>query len=161
MKMRNRMRAVLVLLLVATLPAFAAGGRGMTWWKLGHANGVDWVGCRNGEPNGCNAYQGETSCAVRAPVLCLKQDGSPSPVPFDFYKGWAQGNIGLSRAVRGDSMRSVNDGNAICRAEFGPGWRMAEFHDGGGGWSWQAYGNIDSTTRFWVYINDQNANCWQ
>jgi hypothetical protein len=36
---------------------------------------------------------------------------------------------------------------------------MAEFHDGWG-WGFWAKGNIESDQRFWVYINDQQANCW-
>jgi hypothetical protein len=37
---------------------------------------------------------------------------------------------------------------------------MAEFHDGGGGWSYWGFGNIQIGRRFWVAINDQNANPW-
>jgi hypothetical protein len=46
--------------------------------------------------------------------------------------------------------------------KFGPGWRVAEFHDGWG-WHFQAYGTVDNPNgRFWVDINDQpDATCWQ
>jgi hypothetical protein len=37
---------------------------------------------------------------------------------------------------------------------------MGEFHDGNGGWTWWGRGSINSTTRFWVAINDQPANPW-
>jgi hypothetical protein len=37
---------------------------------------------------------------------------------------------------------------------------MAEHHDGGGGWSWYAYGHVRTDTRYWVYINDTSGNCW-
>jgi hypothetical protein len=47
----------------------------------------------------------------------------------------------------------------MCVTFFGAGWRMAEFHDSWG-WGFSAYGNVRSDTRFWVYINDQQANCW-
>ena len=49
--------------------------------------------------------------------------------------------------------------NGFCVAFFGTGWRAAEFHDGWG-WKFGAYGHVRSDIRFWVYINDQNANCW-
>lgn len=29
-----------------------------------------------------------------------------------------------------------------------------------GGWGARGYGNLPSNTRFWVYISDQRANCW-
>lgn len=144
-------------LALSAFAASAAGGKGMTWRKGGHANGVDRVGCFNPE---CDAYQGDTVCSARLPVLCLKQDGSPPPVPTDFYNGWAKGNIALSRAVRGDSFKSKAEADAFCRAEFGQGYRMAEHHDGGGGWGWQAYGNVDDTTRFWVTVDGQPSSCW-
>jgi hypothetical protein len=37
---------------------------------------------------------------------------------------------------------------------------MAEFHDGKRGWDFVARGQIPSTSRFWVRINDQSGNCW-
>jgi len=37
---------------------------------------------------------------------------------------------------------------------------MAEFHDGKGGWGFVAHGHINTTSRFWVRINDQPGNCW-
>ncbi|SAL63538.1 hypothetical protein [Caballeronia telluris] len=151
---------ILALTLLASHTAFAAGGKGMTWFKTGHANGVDSVSCTNTDGTKCDAYQGDTACSIKLPVLCINQDGAPGPVPSNSYNGWAKGNIGLSRAVRGDTMTSLADGNAICRGEFGPGYRMAEFHDGSGGWGWQAYGNIDGSSRFWVTTSDQSSNCW-
>lgn len=151
------MAATALTLAVSALSATAAGGKGVTWRKAGHANGVDRIGCFSPE---CDAYQGDTVCSARLPVLCLKQDGSPAPVPTDFYNGWAKGNIALSRAVRGDSFKSKAEADAFCRAEFGQGYRIAGHHDGGGGWGWQAYGNIDDTTRFWVTVDDQPSSCW-
>ncbi|QWP76453.1 hypothetical protein J5226_23180 [Lysobacter sp. K5869] len=149
--------ASVLTLALSSFAAAAAGGKGVTWRKASHANGVDRIGCFSPE---CDAYQGDTVCSARLPVLCLKQDGSPSPVPVDFYNGWAKGNIALSRAVRGDSFKSRAEADAFCRAEFGQGYRVGEHHDGGGGWGWQAYGNVDDTTRFWVTVNDQPSSCW-
>lgn len=131
---------------------------GMTWSKTGHSStySTDSVNCA-----GCNAYQGDTSCANALPILCLNPDGAPNPgVATDFTNGWARGFVYLTAPVPGVALGSLANANAICAARFGPGYRMAEFHDGAGGWGWQAYGNIDGASRFWVYINDQNANCW-
>lgn len=61
--------------------------------------------------------------------------------------------------VPGFSLLSPQAGDALCLATHGPGWRMAEFHDGWG-WGLRAFGNVREDTRFWVRINDQKANCW-
>ncbi|MBU8895331.1 flagellar hook-length control protein [Corallococcus sp. H22C18031201] len=149
--------AVLGISLLAVPTALASGGRGMTWSKLDHVAGVDHVGCAS-----CNAYQGETACTAVLPVLCLKQDGAPVPpgVTPDFYNGWTSANLATTLPVAGTSLTSLSVANQLCASTFGAGWRMAEFHDGGGGWNWYGYGNVRGDLRFWTYINDQRANCW-
>ncbi len=155
--MKKALGALVILFVAAAPAALAAGGQGMTWDKIGHANGVDHVGCV-----GCNAYTGDTACKAILPILCLQQDGSsvPKGVYPDFYNGWAQGNVTTTMPVSGTSLTSLEVANQICAASFGTGWRMAEHHDGAGGWNWYAYGNVRSDTRFWVHINDQPGNCW-
>ncbi len=131
---------------------------GMTWVKISHDStySVDRVAC-----SGCNPYTGDTSCATSLPVLCVRLDGSPNPgVPVDFYNGWIGGHIHLTPAVAGTSLTSLAAADALCAATFGTGYGMAEFHHSGGGWGWQAYGNVNGASRFWVTINDQVANCW-
>lgn len=139
----------------------AAGGNGMTWATHSHDNslGIDKVSCSN-----CNAYQGETSCKVSLPVLCTRIDNAPRPAytatPSEYYDGWSGGHIATTMPVQGTSLSTATTGDQLCRATFGDGWRMAEFHDGNGGWSFRAYGYIRNDQRFWVRINDQPANCW-
>jgi hypothetical protein len=62
--------------------------------------------------------------------------------------------------IPGAILTSQEQGDAICADTFGDGWRLAEFHDGGGGWTFWAAGSIPTGTRFWVAINDQPANPW-
>lgn len=142
--------------------AVASGGKGMTWAKLGHdANyGIDQVGC-----NGCNAYVGDTSCAVSLPVLCIRNDGSPRPPytanPSEFYDGWSRGHITTTMPIPGTSLTSQAVADQFCAATFGTGWRMAAHTDNlSGGWGFRAYGNIRNDIRMWVRIGDQPANCW-
>ena len=136
-----------------------AGRNGMTWAKLSHETvyGSDKVGC-----SGCDPYVGDTSCATSLPVLCIKTDGAPKPagITTDLYNGWIGGNIGLTPAVQGTQLTSLTAANNVCSNFFGTGWQMAEFHHSLGGWSWSSRGNINNASRFWVYINDQAANCW-
>lgn len=142
----------------ASLPA-RTGGKGMTWAKLGHdpTRGVDHLGCAH-----CDAYAGDTPCTLSLPVVCIRQDGSPAPagLSVDFHNGWTHGHIATTRPIHGTALTSLQTANQLCADNFGPGWRMAEFHDGSGGWNWYAYGNVRGDMRMWVYINDQPSNCW-
>jgi len=144
------------------------GKKGMTWGKKSHDDvlGVDYVNCSN-----CNAYSGETSCSSKLPILCLKKENLPDPSVYvpakspgvmqpSYYYGWTGGQIKLTHPVSGDALKGLTDANDICEFQFGTGYKMAEHHDGNGGWGWYAYGNIDDSSRFWVSINDQSSNCW-
>jgi hypothetical protein len=139
--------------------AGSTGRKGMTWAKISHESvyGSDKVGCQS-----CDPYVGDTQCSSSLPVLCIAPDGAakPSGIATDSYNGWIGGNIGLTTAVQGTQLTSLAAANTICQNVFGPGWQMAEFHHSLGGWSWSSRGNINNASRFWVYINDQSANCW-
>ncbi len=179
--------------------AYRLAGKGMTWGKSDHLDdlGVDMVSCyglpRVRGTESCDAYQGDTSCLQALPILCLDPQGLPRP-PYEmtgtahamsreFYRGWAGGGIGLTSPVRGVHLTSLAAANAVCSQELGPGFRMAEHHDGQwvagmdgatyagnswpapgklqtGGWTFYAYGDIAGDSRFWVHIDDQPANCW-
>ncbi len=95
--------------------------------------------------NSCNPYLGDTSCRAVLPVLCFKVGGM----------------LAATKPTMGYLMDSEVDASARCAKEFGAGWRMAEFHDGGG-WSinGQKGPGIITDARYWVHINDQPANCW-
>ncbi len=134
---------------------------GMTWELIAHdaALVADRVGCGSV----CQPYAGDTSCSEFLPVLCVEVTGAADPgLAVDYYEGWANGNVAVTSPVQGCALTDLATADAICATQLGSGWRMAEFHDGGGGWSWWAYGNINqwSPAHFWTYINDQSANCW-
>lgn len=163
------------------LPLPAVVNRGMTWVKNLHDNsrGQDSVGCWDGT-QACTPSTGDTDCNLSRRILCIRKDGSASNgFVGSFSYGWAAGNIGLTHPVPGSWLTSLAVADSHCRGEFGAGWRMAEFHDGNGGWKWAAYGNLDEVylsghpshtvnDRFWVHINDQpgqpgqldGGNCW-
>lgn len=150
--------ACLLMFAWLTLSGAAQARNGMTWTKVSHEStySTDQVGC-----SGCNPYVGDTTCSTSLPILCLKTDGSPNPgLLIDFYHGWKGGHVYLTPAVPGTQLLSLANADSICQSYFGPGYTMAEFHQPGGGWAWSAFGNVASSSRFWVYINDQPANCW-
>ncbi len=145
--------------------------KGLTW-KLSGTNSVTGtirVGCIYNTTTGqneCDPYNGDTLCTTALPLLCIKKtgDGFPLPPPASvdnssLYNKWSGGIVGTTNATVAPGTLAAAD--AICVAEFGVDWRLAEFHDGWG-WYFQAYGGVgDPTQRFWVDINDQpNGTCW-
>ncbi|MBC3839347.1 flagellar hook-length control protein [Streptacidiphilus sp. 4-A2] len=117
-----------------------------------------------------NAYQGDTPATAVLPVLCLVANNAPAPADITpgFYAGWAEGWVGLTPAVSGTTLTSEATADALCASDFGTGAKEAEFHAGHygtgltstGGWSFWAYGTIPTGVRFWVAIDDQQANPW-
>jgi hypothetical protein len=176
------------------LPALASGGKGLTYGLYSHdpALGIDHVGY---DGTG-NPYVGDTLCKLKRPILCVIVDGSARPnydVPTgqgqEFYQGWVEGHYATTLPVKGTTLTSEAAGDAKCAASFGPGWRMAEWHDARyttpmttainwgtvsqngntpwvsgtyafGGDTARGFGNINPNTRYWVAINDNGGNCW-
>jgi LPXTG-motif cell wall-anchored protein len=61
---------------------------------------------------------------------------------------------------QGSLITSVNTGNSICESEIGLGSEWIEFHEQ---WGWGINGNlvnVNQAERVWVWINDQNAECF-
>ena len=142
-----------------TVATCGGAKKGMTWIR-GASNaqtGTITVGC-----SGCDAYHGDTVCTDLRPLLCISKPTPAIPLPANVSNAdpknlWSGGIVATTQPVAGMN-RSAAD--SYCQAQFGPGWRVAEFHDGWG-WNFQAYGGtVNPPTRFWVHINDQpDANC--
>lgn len=139
-----------------------AAAKGMTWRHTASnpQNGTITVGC-----DGCDAYHGDTQCTQQLPVLCIYKPPTPFPLPIGVnnsnqYYLWSGGVVATTQPHIGMNSTAAT---AFCQAQFGPLFRVAEFHDGWG-WDFQAYGGTVSaptvpSTRFWVFINNQPANC--
>uniref|UniRef100_UPI004056D871 hypothetical protein n=1 Tax=Candidatus Electronema sp. TaxID=2698783 RepID=UPI004056D871 len=157
--------------------------KGLTWEKtssnlLGGAgdgiSGVVHVGCGSGQggvghgDNNCNPYQGDTDCATPLPLLCFYAANLNKPASLTtiaFYHDWSGGIVATTEPVPGSSFATITAADAFCAEKFGPGWKVAEHHDSGGGWAFFAYGNIGENyladQRFWVDVTDQlNGTCW-
>jgi hypothetical protein len=170
--------------------ALAAGGKGLTFGVYSHdaVLGIDYVA--NGDTG--NPYTGDTSCTRPRPVLCIKVDGSARPnyavtAGGEYYAGWVEGHFATTKPVKGNTLTSAADGTALCVAQAGAGWRMAEFHDpvfvpgmsatalgnsigstspwpagakAHGAWTMRGYSHLRNDVRFWVHVSDQQGNCW-
>jgi hypothetical protein len=132
--------------------------KGVAWRVRQRRDGLVLVGGREGY----DPYEGDTPCSEHLPVLCLHVTGDEAPTTIepDFYHGWARGEVDLTQPVAGFELSSLYVADQMCVQAFGQGWRMAEFHDGGGGWNWWAYGDLAEDGLFWVRIDDQPANPW-
>jgi hypothetical protein len=129
----------------------------------------------------CNPTNGDSKCTKAMPILCTYRDPAypntfPQPTDVDTagdspYDNWAGEVVGTTNAVRpcidlDGTLNGPNGVNAYCRAEFGPNWSVAEFHDGviggGVGWGFQAFGGLGNVRkRFWLDINSApNGPCW-
>ena len=145
---------------IAANPGFISGTGGghpgMTWTNYA---GVVHVGIDSTS----NPYSGDTAITAVLPVLCIDPSNMPAPsgINYDYSDGWASGTVAFTAPVAGTQLTSRAVADGMCSAAHGSGWRMAEFHDGGGGWTIWAAGSIPAgTTRFWTAINDQPANPW-
>ncbi|GAA5437997.1 hypothetical protein [Deinococcus aquaticus] len=143
----------------------AALRRGMTWTVREVKDRLVNVG----NHSATNAYLGDTPETAVLPMLCILPGTLPVPAGItpDFYHGWSKSQVRLTTPVSGSVMNSQILADGICATQFGQGWRMGEFHDGSGGHSFWAVAGDPSVfaafklgTKFWTFINDQNANVW-
>ena len=154
---RHRLIFVAFSTLIFAATAHAELRRGMTWTVREQQGSYVHVG----SDGVTDAYNGDTTIDQYRPLLCLQVDGQPAPpISFDFYNGWVGGNLAVTGPIQGAQLTSQARGDEICAQILGAGYRMAEFHDGSGGWSYWGAGSIAPGTRFWTAINDQPANPW-
>lgn len=163
---------------VPTAPDKASGGgarHGLTFVQgvTPSPAGVIHMSC-HGKPDelhqphagSCNPYRGDTSCQTVLPVLCIQAGSQAEPLPpgvkSDLHQGWTGTTLAATQPVMGAVLSSSAAASARCAQELGTGWRMAEFHDGRGGWGFQGRvgAGLERATRYWVHVNDQRGNCW-
>ena len=124
----------------------------------------------------CNPQVGDTSCRMVLPVLCIRPGNYARPAGLG-GSGWTRGDIAASQAVMGAILDSELKANVMCEREFGSGWRMASFSDGGNYMDDQHYdheargdkwglqgklgGGLGGYGRFWVKSPEPAANCWE
>ncbi|MBC7752683.1 MAG: hypothetical protein H7Z71_00495 [Moraxellaceae bacterium] len=138
----------------------------MTWGLMQSTPDFVQVGC-DGKPSlknqeRCNAYHGDPPCDEIRSLLCINKSkliAFDNDQPQETRSDWSGGEVKLLKNVQGKSLTSVEVAHSFCRNAFGVDWQMASFHDGGG-WTFKAKGSLEADERFWVYIRDQNANCW-
>jgi len=109
----------------------------------------------------CNPVIGDHQCEDEMPLLCFLDIKASAPAYLDNPEYWSGGIVAPTDEVSGSSFGTIAEAHAYCSKVFGKDWRVAGFHDGGGG-GIRAYGNVGETPRrFWVDIKTQpDATCW-
>lgn len=131
-----------------------------------------------------NAYSGDTPVSQSLSLLCIRksQELLNNPIPAftesvitpggASKNSWSGGEVFAIPNVVGSSLLSSADADQKCQIagqnRYGlPDFRMVEFHDGiepNAGWGFWAQSNDTNLSlpgnRYWVKINDQNANPW-
>jgi hypothetical protein len=128
------------------------------------APNVSFLSCFNDRTQApCNPFQGDQLCTAALPLACYHA-GNNLPAGLekaglgkDLGNG---GEVRMSRPVAGQSLPKLADATALCRGEFGDGWRVLDYHDGVSGMI-VTNGSVPPRTRSWVNVRDQPyANCW-
>lgn len=118
-----------------------------------------------GEPD-CNPWSGDQPCDRELPLLCLADRNlkAPNDAQTDNWRRrfWSGGEVAASPPARGDRFETIAEADRDCASLFGPEWRVADFHAGGGGWGFAARGDgREFSGQYWIDIRDQPyGTCW-
>lgn len=147
------------------------GGQGLSlssWQGEPHPiDGVVALTCGHGgrDQHACGHYVGDTPCATRLPVACIRPTAAPIPraLTRHFSSGvWSGGRLAFTKPTPGSNFATIGEVDAYCAASFGAGWRAAELHDGTHNTGISGYGDPATLPhRAWVDIIGQPyATCW-
>ena len=114
----------------------------------------------------CDPIIGDTLCSEALPLLCILDIDAPVPALLDRTRYWSGGVLAKSDPVRGSDLPTIRQAHALCTRTFGPGWRVASYHDGGGSMI-EGYGMLlngrtnPAQSNMWLDIkNKPEATCW-
>lgn len=143
-----------------------------------------------GNDNRGNPYTGDTETSNLLPILCISKENLPKPnfITQNITPGgalrasWSGAKALITEPIQGVKINSRAEGDRLCqlsaKKQLGinsnySNYVMAEFHDGDqsgwAGWSFwvdmtdvykNTYGFDFITSKYWVAINDQQANPW-
>ena len=117
------------------------------------------------------------------PAYQVDYPASGATMNIAYYGGWQGGRTALGARVAGTALRSKATADSICAEHLGEGWAMSGFHDGRyiadmdsltfhdgtwnassaseGGWGFYSQtASLPMDARFWTYMDNQPANCW-
>lgn len=117
----------------------------------------------------CDPFAGDTPCDSLAPLLCFREQGAAAPLALshggetpDRLRRWSGGEVAATEPLRASDFATVRDADRACADRFGEGWRVADWHLGGGfHFSAASGGRRFAPGRYWIDIKDQPyGTCW-
>lgn len=127
---------------------------------------LSWLRCSGDySQSACDPFSGDLSCKTAVPLGCFKSgDRRPDldrlqrlELSLDSFSG---GEVRMTAAIAGEKLPTLAAANNYCRAQFGSGWYVLSYHEGGGA-GLITYSRIAPRSRMWIDIEDQpRANCW-
>lgn len=123
-------------------PAFVPYRKGLTYvakqWPSKANYWTGQMGC-----SGCDPINGDTSCTVSLPILCILHyrvidrpyyafttDSTYTNPDNGFYNPWTGGIFVVTDPFQGVTISSYAVGDQHCKDYYGPKAKFAEFHDG-------------------------------
>jgi len=107
---------------------------GLTWVAKGYLNEpkVIQISCFSEIYVGgkCNPIRGDSECSNEFPILCINADGGSRgkwPGSGEKSPRWSGARVRMTRNVAPHA--KLSDADRFCRDNFGPDYRVAEFHD--------------------------------
>ncbi|MFM6931352.1 MAG: hypothetical protein ACKOUT_03810 [Novosphingobium sp.] len=129
-------------------------------------DGVSFLACGQDRTQAeCNPLAGDMQCRRELPLACYHSGNGQPPASVQTALGglgrhFVDGEVRLTPAVAGERFPSLSDANGFCAANFGEGWRVLSYHEGGGG-NVISRSRIAPLSRAWIDIRDQRyGNCW-
>lgn len=140
------------------------GNKGITFEAIaGNDDAFIHAGCGGDEAGvpACEPNGGDTECNTSLPIMCLRDIQAPVPANLENTQHWSGAIAAFSSPVRGDDFRSIRDADLFCQTQFGQQWRVATFHDGGGGQLIAFGSSPPELQRFWIDIKQpDDSTCW-
>ncbi|MEP0189996.1 MAG: hypothetical protein ABJP70_06485 [Erythrobacter sp.] len=140
---------------------------GLTLRAVTHQIDPNYVnlGCKdaNGE-NSCDPHAGDTLCSAALPLACFKPGDEPIKEPFaraNMQSKWTGGQVKFTAPIVGASLTNGAQVHAVCRKEFGDGFRAATHQERANSIQFFAKGAPPPVKKAWIHAKTEPyGNCW-
>ncbi len=140
---------------------------GLTFQATKSVLNPDYVnlGCADekGEQS-CNPHAGDMLCSASLPMACFKPGSEPIPKSLsdnNLEPVWTGGELRFSDPVVGGTLDDAGDAHALCRKEFGRGFRAATHQERPNRFQYMAKGSPPVSKQAWVHAKTEPyGNCW-
>lgn|GEM_PF-2826501 len=140
---------------------------GLTFSAIAHPIDADYVdlSCVDGKgENSCDPHSGDALCTSTLPLACIQPGDEPITPAFERTKmqsKWTGGRIQFTAPIAGSSLTKGAQAHALCRSEFGDGFRAATHQERAQSLHYIAKGAPPPAGRAWIHAKTEPyGNCW-